>query len=272
MEVEARRHLDEHDRELLAQHVHLGREGVELRVNVDQPPLVRDRLRQLHGEAEARSHAPGAPPPRRATMGAVKRRVDLRGRQPCRVPSEVPARHVREQMVVCGADCPGRATDVNALPPGAATPRPRRRRRSSARRRRHGAFLLRSREKFVPVAGDRGRAGEVRLNHLHEPCFARGDAVPVEEALQVRQQEPAVGGEAPDPAIQRVQSPPELERSEARQPQLTPPHVVVAVGRVVHGVDDHARAERLDTVDDLLQPAQDAARHRPGKEVVAARR
>jgi len=75
VEVEARRHLDEHDRELLAQHVHLGREGVELRVNVDQPPLVRDRLRQLHGEAEARSHAPGPPPPRRATMGAVKRRV-----------------------------------------------------------------------------------------------------------------------------------------------------------------------------------------------------
>jgi hypothetical protein len=45
-------------------------------------------------------------------------------------------------------------------------------------------FLSR-RQQLVPVLGDGGRTGEVRLDHLDEPRFVRCDAVPVEEPLEI---------------------------------------------------------------------------------------
>ena len=49
--------------------------------------------------------------------------------------------------------------------------------------------VLPCRQELVPVVGDGGCAGEVRLDHLHEPRFVRRDAVPVEKPLKIREQE-----------------------------------------------------------------------------------
>jgi hypothetical protein len=68
-EGEARRKLDEQAAERRAERRRLGEEGVEQRLRITQPPLVRDRARHLHREAEAGRHR-GPPTARRWTAGA----------------------------------------------------------------------------------------------------------------------------------------------------------------------------------------------------------
>jgi hypothetical protein len=109
------------------------------------------------------------------------------------------------------------------------------------------------------VRGDRGRTGEVRLDHLNEPTLVRCDAMPVEEPLQIREQETMRLGQLRYPAVDRVQSPSQLDRRQPRQTELAPPQIVVAVARVVDRVDDDLVAERLDPLCDLVKPAQDRA-------------
>ena len=48
----------------------------------------------------------------------------------------------------------------------------------------HRAVLSRCQE-LVPVLGGGGCASEVRFDRLHEPRLVRGEAVPVEEQLEV---------------------------------------------------------------------------------------
>jgi len=54
------------------------------------------------------------------------------------------------------------------------------------------------------VLGDGGRAGEVRLDHLDEPRLARGDAVPVEESLEIGEEEAIFAGQLADAAVDGV--------------------------------------------------------------------
>src|SRR5439155_24070231 len=120
-----------------------------------------------------------------------------------------------------------------------------------------------------PVLGDGGRAGEVRLDHVDEPGLGRGDAVSVEEPLEIGYQETMFTGQLRDAAVHGVQALSQGDRRQPRQAQLAPPHVVVAVARVVDGVEDDAGAERLDPLCDLVKPAQDRARALAAEQVVA---
>ncbi len=80
------------------------------------------------------------------------------------------------------------------------------------------------------------------------------------------------GSEQPDATVERVQAPPQLQRRESGEAELAPSHLVVAVARVAHRVDDDPRAERLDPVGDLVEPPDDMPRGIAPKEIVAARR
>ena len=57
------------------------------------------------------------------------------------------------------------------------------------------------------MLGDRGRAGEVGLDHLDEPRLVGCDAVPVEEPLEIGEQEAALAGQPRDAAVDCVQAP-----------------------------------------------------------------
>jgi hypothetical protein len=57
------------------------------------------------------------------------------------------------------------------------------------------------RQEFVPVLGGRARAGEVRLDHQYEPGLVRCDAVSVEQALEIREEEVVLVGQMLDAAI-----------------------------------------------------------------------
>ena len=80
---------------------------------------------------------------------------------------------------------------------------------------------------------DRGRAGEVRLDHLDVPGVVRCDAVPVEEPLDVGEQEAMVGGEFRDAAVEGVEALSQLDHLEPRQTELAPSQLVIAVARVI---------------------------------------
>ena len=58
----------------------------------------------------------------------------------------------------------------------------------------------------MPVLGDRGRSGEVRLDHLNEPRLVRCKAVPVAEPLEIGEQKAALEGELRDTAVECVQA------------------------------------------------------------------
>ena len=60
------------------------------------------------------------------------------------------------------------------------------------------------RQQLVPVLGDRGRTGEIRLDHVHEPRLLRCDAVPVEEPFEIGEQEAMVARELRDAAVDCV--------------------------------------------------------------------
>jgi hypothetical protein len=62
----------------------------------------------------------------------------------------------------------------------------------------------------------------------------------------------------------------DLDRRQPRQTQLASTDIVVAVARVVDGVDDDAGAEWLDPLTDLVKPAQDRARENAAEQVIAA--
>ena len=70
----------------------------------------------------------------------------------------------------------------------------------------------------MPPLGDGGGAGEVRLNDLDEPGVVRGDAVPVEELLEIGEQKAALAGQLDDAAVDRVQPPSELDRRDRDRP------------------------------------------------------
>jgi hypothetical protein len=58
--------------------------------------------------------------------------------------------------------------------------------------------------------------------------------------------------------------------AKQRQTEFVPSDRVVAVARVVDGVDDNTGAERLDRDGDLVKPAQDCAWEVAEKQVIAA--
>src|SRR4029453_15011756 len=64
-----------------------------------------------------------------------------------------------------------------------------------------------SRQQVVPMLRDDGRPGEVRLDHLNEPGLVRGDAVPVEEPLEIGNQEIVLRGQLHDAGVDGVQAP-----------------------------------------------------------------
>jgi hypothetical protein len=57
------------------------------------------------------------------------------------------------------------------------------------------------------MLGDGARTGEVRLDRLNEPGLVRGDAVPVEEPLEIGNQETMFPGQLRDAAVEGVQAP-----------------------------------------------------------------
>jgi hypothetical protein len=57
------------------------------------------------------------------------------------------------------------------------------------------------------VLGDRGRAGEVRLDHLDVPGLVRCEAVAVEELLEIGEEEAVLVAERRDAAVERVETP-----------------------------------------------------------------
>jgi hypothetical protein len=73
------------------------------------------------------------------------------------------------------------------------------------------------------VLGDRGRAGEVRLDHLDEPGLVRGEAVSVEQTLEIGKEEAVLLRERLDAAVDRVQAPSQDDRRQPRQAELAPP-------------------------------------------------
>jgi hypothetical protein len=54
----------------------------------------------------------------------------------------------------------------------------------------------------VPVLGGRGRAGAVRLDHLDIPGLVRGEAVAVEEPLEISEEEAVLIGELRDAGVE----------------------------------------------------------------------
>ena len=73
-------------------------------------------------------------------------------------------------------------------------------------------------QQFVPVLGDGGGAGEVRLDDVDEPRFVGGDSVPVEEPLEIGEQKAVFAGQLDDAAVDRVQPPSELDRRDRDRP------------------------------------------------------
>jgi hypothetical protein len=120
------------------------------------------------------------------------------------------------------------------------------------------------------VLRDRGRAGKVRLDHLHIPGVAGGDAVPVEEPLDIGEQEAMLGGELRDATVKGVETLSQLDHLVRRQTELAPSQLVVAVARVIDCVDDDPRTERLEPLCDLVKPAKDRVRRVAAEKVVAA--
>jgi hypothetical protein len=50
----------------------------------------------------------------------------------------------------------------------------------------------------VPLPDEGGGAGEVRFDDVDEPGLVRGDAVPVEELLEIGEQKAAFAGQLDD--------------------------------------------------------------------------
>jgi hypothetical protein len=96
-----------------------------------------------------------------------------------------------------------------------------------------GLVALSRCQELVPVLCDRDRAGNVRLDHLHDPGLVGCDAVPVEEPLEIGEQEAVFGGEFRDAAVKGIQAPSQLDRREPRKTELAPSQVVIAVARVI---------------------------------------
>src|SRR5439155_22724867 len=78
------------------------------------------------------------------------------------------------------------------------------------------------------------------------------------------------GGEFCDAAVKGVQALTQLDHREPRQTELAPSHLVIAVARVIDGVDNDAGVERLDPLCDLVKPPKDRAGQVAAEEVVAA--
>ncbi len=56
------------------------------------------------------------------------------------------------------------------------------------------------------MLGGRGRAGEVRPDHLDVPGLVRGEAVSVEEPFEVGEEEAVLVGEVRDAAVESVEA------------------------------------------------------------------
>jgi hypothetical protein len=63
-----------------------------------------------------------------------------------------------------------------------------------------------------PVLGDRGGASEIRLDHKDEPRLGLCDAVSVEEAFEISEQEAIAVGQLSNPSANRVEAPSQLDR------------------------------------------------------------
>ena len=68
-------------------------------------------------------------------------------------------------------------------------------------------LVLLRHQQLVPLLGDGGRAGQVRLDHVDVPGLVRGDAVSVEEPLEIGNQETMFPGQLRDAAVEGVQAP-----------------------------------------------------------------
>jgi hypothetical protein len=90
----------------------------------------------------------------------------------------------------------------------------------------------------VPVLGDRGCSSEVRLDHVNEPRLVRGKTVPVAEPLEIGEQKAALAGQLRDTAVECVQASSQLDRRQPRETELAASDGVVAVARVVNGIDE----------------------------------
>src|SRR5439155_872171 len=71
-------------------------------------------------------------------------------------------------------------------------------------------------QELVPVLGDRGCAGKVRLDHLDEPGLVRGEAVPVKEPLQIGEQKPTLASQRDDAAVDPVEASSQRDRRQPR--------------------------------------------------------
>src|SRR5439155_13317123 len=108
----------------------------------------------------------------------------------------------------CSAACSSPPSSLSASAgSGSKKPPPPPPRSSSTARDCPSLVVLSRGQELVPMLGDRGRAGEVGLDHLDEPRLVGCDAVPVEEPLEIGEQEAALAGQPRDAAINCVQAP-----------------------------------------------------------------
>src|SRR5262249_7190819 len=98
---------------------------------------------------------------------------------------------------------------------------------------------------IVPVSGDGGRPGEVRLYLMDDPGLLRSDPVSVKQGFQIGKQKAALTGQSADSDVERAKRLARFRR-EAEQGSKR----IRAVRRVVDRVDDDRTAKRCQTFGD----------------------
>jgi hypothetical protein len=73
------------------------------------------------------------------------------------------------------------------------------------------------------VVCDRGRAGEVWLDHVDKPRLVRCDAVAVEKPLEIREQKAVLACESDNAGVDGVQPSPKLKRGRRERPSSRRP-------------------------------------------------